>query len=161
MIRAISLKTLSGRPRCVAENPTSCRTPELPVPPRAHDDVIKWKQFSRNWPFVRRIHRSPVISPHKGQWRGALMFSLICAWINDWVNNREAGDLRRHRDHYYVIVMSCVFQTVTFTDAASTVQFGILWSTRCHFIFSAMISWYWHFPQNLPFVGWFPLTKGQ
>ena len=39
------------------------------------------------------------------QWRGALMFSLICAWINDWVNIREAGDLRRHRDHYYVIVM--------------------------------------------------------
>ena len=47
----------------------------------------------------------PVISPHKGQWRGALMFSLICVWINDWVNNREAGDLRRYRSHYDVIVM--------------------------------------------------------
>ena len=47
----------------------------------------------------------PVNSPHKGQWRGALMFSLICAWINDWVNNREAGDLRRHRGHYGVNVM--------------------------------------------------------
>ena len=45
----------------------------------------------------------PVNSLHKGQWRGALMFSLICAWINDWVNNREAGDLRRHRGHYDVI----------------------------------------------------------
>ena len=33
------------------------------------------------------------------------MFSLICVWINDWVNNREAGDLRRHRPHYDVIVM--------------------------------------------------------
>ena len=43
--------------------------------------------------------------PHKGQWRGALMFSLICAWIKDWVNNREAGDLRRLRGHYDVIVM--------------------------------------------------------
>ena len=73
---------------------------------RLHDDVIKWKQFPRNWPFVRGIHRSPVNSPHKGQWRGALMFSLICAWINDWVNNREAGDLRRNRVHYDVIVMS-------------------------------------------------------
>ena len=61
--------------------------------------------FSRNWPFVRGIHRSPVTSPHKGQWRGALMFSLICVWINDWVNNREAGDLRRYRTHYDVIVM--------------------------------------------------------
>ena len=47
----------------------------------------------------------PVNSPHKGQWRGTLMFSLIYAWINDWVNNREAGDLRRHRGHYDVIVM--------------------------------------------------------
>ena len=48
----------------------------------------------------------PVNSPHKGQWRGALMFFLICAWINDWVNNREAGDLRRHRGHYDVSVMT-------------------------------------------------------
>ena len=57
-----------------------------------HNDVIKWKHFPRYWPFVRGIHRSPVNSPHKGQWRGALMFSLICDWINGWVNNREAGD---------------------------------------------------------------------
>ena len=52
-----------------------------------HDDVIKRKHFPRNWPFVRGIHRSPVNSPHKSQWRGALMFSLICVWINGWVNN--------------------------------------------------------------------------
>ena len=70
-----------------------------------HDDVIKWKHFPRNWPFVRGIHRSPVNSPHKGQWRGALKFSLICARINSWVNNGEAGDLRRHHGHYDVIVM--------------------------------------------------------
>ena len=44
-------------------------------------------------------------APHKGQWRGALMFSLIYAWINDWVNNHEVGDLRRRRGHYDVIVM--------------------------------------------------------
>ena len=50
---------------------------------------------------------SPVTGefPHNDQWRGALLFSLICAWINDWVNNREAGDLRRHRAHYDAIVM--------------------------------------------------------
>ena len=47
-----------------------------------HDDVIKWKQFPRYWPLVREIHQSPVDSPRKGQWRGALKFSLICAWIN-------------------------------------------------------------------------------
>ena len=71
-----------------------------------HDDVIKWKHFPRYWPFVRGIHRSPVISPHKGQWRGALMFSLICVWINGWVNNREVGDLRRYRAHHDVTVMN-------------------------------------------------------
>ena len=72
---------------------------------RVHDDVIKWKHFPRYWPFMRGIHRSPVNSLHKGQWRGDLMFSLLCAWINGWANNREAGDLRRHRTHYDVIVM--------------------------------------------------------
>ena len=51
------------------------------------------------------IHRSPVNSPHKGQWRGASMFSLICARINGWVNNGEAGDLRRYRAYYDVSVM--------------------------------------------------------
>ena len=70
-----------------------------------HDDVIKWKHVPRYWPFVRGIHRSPVNSPHKGQWRGALMFFLICARINDWVNNGGAGDLKRHRAHCDVIVM--------------------------------------------------------
>ena len=76
-----------------------------------HDDVIKWKHFPRCWPFVRGIHRSPVSSPHKGQWRAALMFSLICVWIISWVNNREAGDLRPYRAHYDVTVM--VFHTLT------------------------------------------------
>ena len=66
-----------------------------------HDDVIKWKHFPRYWPFVRGIHRSPVNSLHQGQWRGALMFSLICAWIY----NREAGDLRRRRVHCDATVM--------------------------------------------------------
>ena len=70
-----------------------------------HDDVIKWKQFPRYCPFVLGIHLSPVNSPHKGQWREALMFSLIGARINSWVNNRGAGDLRRHPAHCDVIVM--------------------------------------------------------
>ena len=58
-----------------------------------HDDVIEWKHFPRYWP--------PANSPHKGQWRGALMSSRT----NDWVNTRDAGDLRRHRAHYGVTVM--------------------------------------------------------
>ena len=71
-----------------------------------HDDVIKWEHFLHYWPFVRGIHRSPVNSPHKGQWSRALMFSLICAWTNDWVYICEAGDLRRHCAYYAIIVMN-------------------------------------------------------
>ena len=48
---------------------------------------------------------SLVNSPHKSRWRRALVFSLICAWINGWVNNREAGDLRCHHAYYDVTVM--------------------------------------------------------
>ena len=40
-------------------------------------------RFPRHWPFVRGIHLSSKDSPHKGQWRGALMsFFSICAWTN-------------------------------------------------------------------------------
>ena len=49
-----------------------------------HDDVIKWKHFPRYWSFERGIYRSP---PHKGQWRGGLMFTSICAWTNGWQTN--------------------------------------------------------------------------
>ena len=74
-----------------------------------HDDVIKWKHFPRHWPFVRGIHPSPVNSPHKGQWRGALRFSLIRARINGWVNNGEVGDLIRHRFGYSRTAFSVSF----------------------------------------------------
>ena len=70
------------------------------------DDVINWKHFPCYWPFVRGIHQSPVDSPHKDQWREPLMFSLICPWPNGGENNRDAGDLRRHRAHCDVSVMS-------------------------------------------------------
>ena len=71
-----------------------------------HNGVIKGKHFPRYRPFVREIRLSPVNSPHKGQWRGTLMFSLICAWINGRLNKREAGDLRRHRARYDITVMT-------------------------------------------------------
>ena len=51
------------------------------------------------------IRRLPVNSPYKDQWRGALMVSLICAWINGWVSNREADDLKRNYAHYDVTAM--------------------------------------------------------
>ena len=73
---------------------------------QCHDDVFKWKHFPRYWAFVRGIHRSLVNSPHKGQWRGTLMFFFICAWGNGWVNNSEAGDLRHHRTYHDVTAMA-------------------------------------------------------
>ena len=78
----------------------------------SHDEAIKWKHFSRYWPFVWGIHQSTVNSPHKGHWCGALMFPLICAWISSWVNSVEACDLRYHRAHYDVIVMHCLHREV-------------------------------------------------
>ena len=47
----------------------------------------------------------PTNSTHKGQWRGVLMFSLICARTNGYANHRDAGDLRRHRANYHLTVM--------------------------------------------------------
>ena len=83
---------------------SSLAIPQLVVNAALHDDVIKWEHCPRYWLFVQGIHQSPVNSPHKGQWRRPLVFSLICAWVNAWVNNREAGDLRRYRVHYDVTV---------------------------------------------------------
>ena len=83
---------------------------------------------------MRGIHRSPVNSPHKGQWRGALIFSLSSAWINGWVNNGEAGDLRRHGAHYAVIVMwilvsGRIHLPIHFTGARSSND-GVSWKRR-------------------------------
>ena len=101
----------------------------------SHDDVIKWKHFLRHCPFVRGIHRSPVDFPHKGQWRPALMFSLICAWANVWTNKRDAGDLRRYRAHYDVIVMLSRVITHTPTHALHAFSWSLRFDLRrvsCH-----------------------------
>ena len=88
--------------------------------------------------FVRGIHRFPVNSLHKGQCRGALMFSLICIWIYGWVSTREAGDLRRYRTHYHVTVMNGL-------------KDGLKWEVVSH-----EGSWWRHqmetFPRYWPFV---------
>ena len=64
--------------------------------------------FPRYGLFVRGIYRSPLNSPHEGQWVGASMFSLIYTWIDGWENNRQAGDLRRNCSHYNVTVICFV-----------------------------------------------------
>ena len=89
-------------------------------------------------------------SPHKGQWREALMFSLIWAWINGWINNREAGDFRRYRAHYDVIGMisqtfqikpwkkqfscRCIPHSIMFNRLVWTIFFVTHWLfSNCHF----------------------------
>ena len=65
------------------------------------------------WEFT-----GPGWFPHKGQWRRALMFSLICVWLKGWVNNREAGGLIHYRAHYDVIVMKCLPHGIGYFDHA-------------------------------------------
>ena len=79
--------------------------PSAPIPGQA----IWWRHQMETFSALLALcaGNSPVTSefPAKVQWPKALMFSFICVWINAWVNNREAADLRRHRVHYDVIVM--------------------------------------------------------
>ena len=82
---------------------------QVGLPPKEHDDVIKWKHFPRYWPFVRGIQVTGEFPEHNGQWRGALTFSLIHTLGNGRVNNGEAGDLRRQRSHYGVTVINIVY----------------------------------------------------
>ena len=76
-----------------------------------HDDVIKWKYFPRYWPFQRGIHRLPVGSPHKGQWRGALMLSfdlrlnkrLNKQWRRRWFETPSRSLWRHCNEHVPVL----------------------------------------------------------
>ena len=74
---------------------------------------------------VRGIDRSPVHSPHKGQWREALLFSLICAWINGWVNNGETSDLRPHRAHYDASVIKNIQSWFIFMLTIQNISFWL------------------------------------
>ena len=70
-----------------------------------HYDATQWKRFLRHGPFVREIHRSPLDSPHKGPVTWTLMFPLMLAETNCWINHRVAGDSGRHDAHFDVIFM--------------------------------------------------------
>ena len=106
---SLSLKECAVPPAPASSSLSVIQLPYIccgPVPGlyvrEGHDGVIKWKHFLRYWPFVRGIHRSRWIPHTKASDAELWFFSLICARINDWVNSREAGDLRRHRGHYDV-----------------------------------------------------------
>ena len=121
-----------------------------------HDDVIKWKHFPRYWPFVRGIHRSPVNPLHKGQWRGALMFSLNCV-LNKRLSKQSWGwwfdtptrSLWRHCNGDEVIehtasnvfdggalflhkaIIQCIPPQ---TDTIRTSQYFAKWNHRCRVV---------------------------
>ena len=98
----VQCSSASYRSRCIAPEclcSVVCLRPSCSGFER-YDDFIKWNRFPRY------CHSVTHEFPHKGQWRGPWMFSLICAWINARVNNRRGGDLIRHRPQYDVIVMT-------------------------------------------------------
>ena len=72
----------------------------------------------------------PMNSPHKGQLRGTLMFSLICAWINGWVNNREAGAVRRQLSRWLWSVVRTVTNHRWFPPSPSHAK---LWCCLCYY----------------------------
>ena len=105
--------------------------------------------FHITGPFVRGIHRSSVDSPHKGRWRGAMMFSLVCAWTNGWASNRDPGDFRRHSAHYDVTVMDNFYVTHLLTSICPISLLGFPW-----------VLWHWEvFTFTIPSL-WF-ILKGQ
>ena len=91
-------------------------------------DVIRRHRLFRSW---WRLHmetfsallaicarNSPVTGEFPSQRPVIQSFDVFfdfCAWMNGWVNNREASDLRRHRTHYdvTVIVMLCCLRLIT------------------------------------------------
>ena len=111
---------------------------------------MKWKHFPRYWIFVWRIHRSPVDSPHKGQWCGTVMFSLICTWTNTWANNPDPSDLRRLCTHYDITAMK--FNTLYMNK-----QMPVVDNIFKHIFFKKMISLQSTFHWLLSF-SWVPLT---
>ena len=83
---------------------------------------------------------------HKSQWRGALMLSLICAWINGWVNNHEAGDLRRHHAHYDVTVMIWCRRATTANTETEMLSF---WQISGQPAMKISSKWHFRFGKNL------------
>ena len=89
---------------------TSHVTEYLPMLARLVDHLPLPMMTSSNGNILRVTGHlcGEFTGPRWRQWRGALMFSLIWVWINGWVNNRQAGDLRRYPAHYDVTVMQKV-----------------------------------------------------
>ena len=112
--------------------------------------------FPRYCPFVR----SPVNSPHRGQWRRASMFSLICAWTKGWTNHRDSGDLRCRRAHYNVTLMEAMECFVgvwsKFVSIKTMVLYGRLtvlpFCSRWRAVQTRTSWWWWRRPSRQTWV---------
>ena len=116
---------LKGLSYCLSTSVTTTRRMNWPKSLEREFSVLFPKNMVTGSFPVRGIHRSLVNSPHKGQWYGALMFSLICAWTNGRVNIRVADDLRRNRAHHDVTLMTSCAQASILYDEFENCSFKI------------------------------------
>ena len=117
---------------------------------------------------------SPVTGeiPAQGQWRRALTFSFICAWTNDWVNNGEAGELKHHRAHYDVTVLThfvyqLIINLVKNESLASLVNFisrfvkGCVLSVESHPYLVSVTATSQTWSRNLSGIQWLGVVKNE
>ena len=113
-----------------------------------HDDAIKRS-------IVQVTGLCPVNYTHKGQWLGASMFTFFCAWTNGWGNNRDAGDLRRHRAHYDGTVMCPLLTSICFH-----VSFNALRNMQCFWWWRHNIKTLSAFLLLCDGIPWMSISKG-
>ena len=99
--------------------------------PCYHDDAIKWKYFPCYWPPVNPPITGALTKANAVT--GIFLFSLNCASTNGWANNRDTGDLARHRAYYDVTVMTLV-----------TMDYSTTWTTTVGFRYNAVQSIHHH-----------------
>ena len=109
--------------------------------------------FPRYWSFVRGIHWlvTREFLAHKGQWRWALVFSLICVWTSSWTNSENAGDLRRHRTQYDVIVV--MLELVSQKEVAKAGTSNYIPQVMCHVI---DCPWPWYLFGHICLIQYIP-----
>ena len=121
-----------------------------------HDDVIKWKDFPRHWPFVRGIHRSPVNSTRKGQWRGALMFpgnqALSKQWRCRWFET-PSRSLWRHCNATVIMPIDVVFSCHFFWSMMLCISLCNTWklAAKIHFEqpMGTLVTLLWHYDNKI------------
>ena len=99
-----------------------------------HDDVIKWKHFLPYWPFVRRIHRFPVNSPHIIPYLGMKSWDLhVC----DRASTITHVDRVKKSNPWYNKISLCLNVTIWSSQICLSVifiyfvKFQNIWEKNC------------------------------